>query len=128
MIRRPKIHPLSLTVGEALTVFADEHVHMLLLVEDGYLLGTIAREDLPAGAPSSAPAADYASLEGRTVGQRESIDTIRAGMLAAGVRRLAVVDDNARLLGLLCLKRHLRGFCGEHDVAARAHAVSATSE
>jgi hypothetical protein len=40
-------------------------------------------------------------------------------MLAAGLRRLAVVDGQGSLLGLLCLKRHLGGFCSDADVAAR---------
>ena len=34
-------------------------------------------------------------------------------------RRLAVVDPQGRLLGLLCLKRSRRGFCSAEDVAER---------
>jgi hypothetical protein len=34
--------------------------------------------------------------------------------------RLAVVDDDGVLTGLLCLKRKLTGFCTDADVAARA--------
>ena len=124
MIRRPKIHPPSLTVGESQAVFTDEHVHMLLLVENGRLLGTIVRDDLPAGVPPSAPALAHASLEGRTVAPQESIDQVRTEMLAMGIRRLAVIADDGELLGLLCLKRHLGGFCSEHDVSARAQVRS----
>ena len=46
-------------------------------------------------------------------------------MLAAGGRRLAVVDHRLRLLGLLCLKRSGLGFCSDRDVAARALANGA---
>jgi hypothetical protein len=41
-------------------------------------------------------------------------------MIAGGQRRRAVVDDEGRLLGLLCLKASGRGFCADADVAARA--------
>ncbi len=40
-------------------------------------------------------------------------------LLARGRRRLAVVDERGALLGLLCLKRRLTGFCSDADVAAR---------
>jgi hypothetical protein len=40
-------------------------------------------------------------------------------MLATGARRLAVVGDSDVLLGLLCLKRHLGGFCSDTDVCRR---------
>ncbi|CUR57753.1 hypothetical protein NOCA2440001 [metagenome] len=35
-------------------------------------------------------------------------------------RRLAVVDGEGRLLGLLCLKQTRQGFCTETDVLARS--------
>ena len=41
-------------------------------------------------------------------------------MREQGTRRLAVVDDDGDLLGLLCLKRTLDGFCSDADVRARA--------
>ncbi len=40
-------------------------------------------------------------------------------LIHRGLRRLAVVDDNGLLMGLLCLKRKLTGFCSDADVAAR---------
>jgi hypothetical protein len=40
-------------------------------------------------------------------------------LLSTGQRRRAVVDHSGRLLGLLCLKRRLTGFCSDNDVAAR---------
>jgi hypothetical protein len=41
-------------------------------------------------------------------------------MRAQSTRRLAVVDGTGRLVGLLCLKRTLDGFCSDADVRARA--------
>jgi hypothetical protein len=40
--------------------------------------------------------------------------------VARGERRRAVIDADGRLLGLLCLKSRLTGFCSDSDVAARA--------
>lgn len=41
-------------------------------------------------------------------------------MVRLGQRRLAVVDADNRLLGLLCLKRDLSGFCTDSGFNARA--------
>lgn len=120
MVHVPKIHGPALTVGECREAFSDDHVHMLLLVEDRRLVGTVVREDLPAHARALALVLPYATSAGRTVLPDASVDTARDAMLANGVRRLAVVDSAGELLGLLCLKRHLGGFCGDGDISARA--------
>jgi CBS-domain-containing membrane protein len=120
MVRAPKVHEAALTVGDCHAALADDHVHMLLLVEEGRLLGTLVRGDVPTHAAPATAALPYASSRGRTVGPDEPVEALRTAMLASGVRRLAVVDDRGSLLGLLCLKRHLGGFCSDADVAARA--------
>lgn len=120
MVRVPKVHAPSLTVGECYAAFADDHVHMVLLVEDGRLIGTLVRGDIPLHAAPSAAALPYASSRGRTVGPDEPVDSLGTAMLASEARRLAVVDEHGCLLGLLCLKRDLGGFCTDADVAARA--------
>jgi CBS domain-containing protein len=119
MVRAPKVHGPSLTVGELRAAFADDHVHMLLLVDAGRLLGTAVRGDVPADASGSEPALAFARTAGRTVAPDEPVAGVREAMLADGARRMAVVDDTGTLLGLLCLKRHLGGFCSDSDVAAR---------
>jgi hypothetical protein len=91
---------------------------MLLLVEAGQLLGTLIRDDVPEEAERLEPALRFASTTGRTVGPDAPLDGVLATMLATGVRRLAVVDEGGALLGLLCLKRHLGGFCSDTDVGA----------
>ena len=65
------------------------------------------------------PYPNYATLEAAS-----SRPTCRPRMRASsysstGQRRRAVVDDSGRLLGLLCLKQRLTGFCSDDDVAAR---------
>jgi CBS domain-containing protein len=120
MVRAPKVHGPSLTAGELRRAFADDHVHMVLVVAEGRLLGTLVRGDVPESVAPAAPALDHAVLAGRTVGPGAAADELRAAMVAGGIRRLAVVDGQGRLHGLLCLKRHLEGFCSDADVASRA--------
>jgi len=120
VVRLPKTLGPDVTVGRAREALADAHVHMLLLTEDGRLLGTLVRADLPAGAAPSERAMPYAVLAGRTIPPTVSAEEARQLLLGRGERRLAVVDDGGRLVGLLCLKRRLTGFCSDLDVAARA--------
>ncbi|GAB6897253.1 CBS domain-containing protein [Kineosporia succinea] len=117
VVRHPKTLPAGITVGQARAAFGD-HVHMLLLTEHGVLRGTLVREDLTGDAGS--PALDRARLEGRTIPADVPADQARELLVRRGARRLAVVDDTGHLLGLLCLKRRLHGFCSDADVEARA--------
>ncbi|QWC84644.1 CBS domain-containing protein [Nocardioidaceae bacterium] len=119
MVTRAKTWPADMTVGEAAAAFTD-HVHLLLLVRDGRLVGTVHREDLTPVAAPHEPVLDHARLEGRVVVSGTPLDRATAVLEARGTRRVAVVDEDDRLLGLLCLKRHRRGFCSDAGVAARA--------
>lgn len=119
MIRFPKVCPPATTVAQARARFADDHVHALLVVDGGRLLAVVERSDL-AGADADGRAVDAGRLAGRVVGPAADLAAVRARMHRARTRRLAVVDDEHRLLGLLCLKRSGRGFCSDDDVRARA--------
>ncbi len=118
VVRLPKTVPANASVAEARSCFADDHVHMLLFTESGRLLGTLVREDLDETA--SGPALRHARLTGRTVSADLPAEDARQLLLRRGQRRLAVVDRDGALLGLLCLKRRRTGFCSDADVAARA--------
>ena len=119
MLRCPTVHRPDLTVGEARTVFeASPKTHLLVLVEDGVLVSTLVRADLEQLGDPDAPARDAGSLVGRTVAVDAPLEPLRASMAGSGLRRLAVVDDERRLLGLLCLKRSRTGFCTDEGVAA----------
>ena len=121
MVRRPKTLPAEASVAQALGALADDHVHLLLLVDGDRLVGTVSRADLPeAAAAVVGRAATFATLAGRTVRPGTSAEEAMARMSRAALRRLAVTDDDGRLLGLLCLKRRGDGFCSDDDVAARA--------
>ena len=119
VVRLPKTMSPRATISEARAAFADDHVHMLLLTDNGRLLGTLVPSDLPASGANNAPASNYATLEGRTVPSHLRAEEARQLLLSTGRRRGAVVDHSGRLVGLLCIKRRLTGFCSDDDVAAR---------
>ena len=120
MLTRPTTHPADASLGDARAFFADPKKHLMLLVSDGVLLGTVARTDLRPDLADATPALSVALLEGRTVRADADVEAWHRSLVDRGMRRLAVVDDGGRLLGLLCLKRHQRGFCSDDDVARRA--------
>ena len=122
MVTRPHVHGPATTLADARDVLLDTHVHLLLLVEGGRLLGTVSREDLARGESqgrTEGAALAVARLGDRTVAPGEPLDAAYAVMRAAGQRRRAVVDADGHLVGLLCLKRSGAGFCTDAGVAAR---------
>lgn len=119
MLRDPTVHPAGLTVDEARQCFrASPKTHLLLLVRDGVLLRAVTTDDLTEQVPGSDPVLAHGSLEDRTVGPDVPVGPLREAMAGTGVRRLAVVDSDMSLLGLLCLKKSLTGFCTDESVAA----------
>jgi CBS domain-containing protein len=125
MVRRPKTLPADATVRDVRAALTDGHVHMVLLVDRDevrgtVLCGTVLRDDLTDLAPADAAALTVARLEGRTVAPEVSAEAVRSRLVATGHRRLAVVADTRRLLGLVCLKREQTGFCSDEGVANRA--------
>lgn len=119
-VRRPKRLSVEITVDQARDCLADDHTHMLLITDGPWLVGTIERGDLDGPIDPSGLALPHAQLEGRTIAPAVPAEAARQLLVESGRRRLAVVSDDGRLLGLLCLKRHRRGFCSEEDVRSRA--------
>jgi CBS domain len=117
-LRTPRVHRPDTSVGAARAFFIDGHVHALLLVDQGVLVAVVERDDL-VGVPDGARARSVGRLAGRVAGPGDDLETTRVAMAARRQRRLAVVDPEGLLVGLLCLKRHGRGFCSAADVAAR---------
>jgi CBS-domain-containing membrane protein len=117
----PKTHPASVTIGEIHGFFADDHVHTALVVDaDGRLMTMLERGDLNTGPPLTAPAAAFGTLADRTTSPDDLLADAYRRLLRLGRRRLAVTDADGTLLGLLCLKHHLAGFCTSEDVANRS--------
>lgn len=122
MVTAPKTCGTDTTVGRAREMFGDDHVHSLLLVRGRRLVAVVHRSDLDGVVPRVS-AASVGSLDGRVIAPDQDIDGIFRMMLTRSVRRLAVVDGDGNLLGLLCLKRSRRGFCSDGDVRSRAEAA-----
>jgi CBS-domain-containing membrane protein len=120
MVAAPKTMRPTATVGDARAFFEDDHVHMALIATSGVLLGTLVRADLVKGGDDALPALSRSRLGGRTVAAAEPAEQVRVRLIKRGQRRLAVVDERGTLVGLLCLKRRLTGFCSDADVVARA--------
>ncbi|MGY1502696.1 CBS domain-containing protein [Streptomyces sp. QTS52] len=121
MVTCPKtLGPLS-RVDDLRALFSDDHVHMALVVNsDGRLITTIERPDIPEDASNSAAVTEFGTLVGRTVQASYPLDAAATVMRFEARRRLAVVDDFGRLLGLLCLKRDGTGYCSNEGIRARA--------
>lgn len=120
VVKLPKTLGRATTVADARAAFEDDHVHMLLITDEGRLLGTLVREDLPPPVDDARPALAHAILFGRTIAPETPAEEARTTLLRRGERRRAVVDQDGQLLGLLCLKRRQTGFCSDRDVQARA--------
>jgi CBS domain-containing protein len=120
MVRNPKIVRLDATVQGALAAFENAHLHMLLLTDGPLLRGTIVRSDLTPGLALDTPALELAALEGRTTSPEAPLASVHEQMITHGQRRLAVIDPDRTLLGLLCLKRTLAGFCTDRGIQDRA--------
>jgi CBS-domain-containing membrane protein len=124
MLRHPKVLDAQATVDEARAALTDDHVHMVLLTEGSTLVGTLVRTDLPhpiqRSDQGSGPALPWSTLRDRTVPSATSADTVNKLLIERGLRRLAVIDHDGTLLGLMCLKRSRTGFCSDEDVASRA--------
>lgn len=119
MVRHPKRCPAGTTVEQARTMFGDDHVHALLIVERDRLLAVVERGDL-VGADPQRRAAPLGRLGARCVDPGTDLIDVWGSMLTDRRRRLAVVDAAGRLLGLLCLKRSGKGFCTDAGIRARA--------
>lgn len=116
-LRHPAVHPAGLTVAEARAAFdASAKTHMLLLVDGERLLGTLTRADVmdPLAPEARVP---LGLLTDRVIEPDAPLDATWEQMVREGRRRLAVTDSSMRLLGLLCLKRRLDGFCTDEGVA-----------
>ncbi|WP_236791802.1 HPP family protein [Amycolatopsis sp. GM8] len=120
MVTVPKRLGADARIAHVRAEFENDHVHLVLVVDrDGRLVTAIERADLTPGLDDSSFASACGRLEGRTVSATTPVTAI-ARLLGSTRRRLAVVDDHGRLLGLVCLKRSRRGYCDDDGVRARA--------
>lgn len=120
MVRQPKTLPRGATVAEVRAVFANDHVHMALVVDGARLVCAIDPSDLRDNLDDHFPADRLGHLSGRVVNDDLPLIRAREILDATLRRRLAVVGPHGELVGLLCLKRTRLGYCSDRDVDARA--------
>ena len=111
MVTIPNTHSPEITLEEIRELFEDDHVRMALIVaSSGHLITTIERSDLNVASGTRA-ASTLGTLVDRTVAPSQSLAAATAALKRKCKRRLAVVEDSGRLVGLLCLRRDGNGFC-----------------
>jgi CBS-domain-containing membrane protein len=119
MLRHPKTLPVDASIMQARATLTNDHVHLVLLTDGSRLAGTLTRADLPPPG-TVGPALAWSTLEGRTVSPDTPTTVVHRLLIDQGIRRVAVVDADGSLLGLMCLKQRRTGFCSDADVAARS--------
>lgn len=118
----PKLLDGEARLGDAATLLSDPHVHAVPVIDGGLVVSVVERGDLE-GMDADRTAASIGGLEGRTIPPDADLEQAHRRMVDQGRRRLAVVDADSRLLGLLCLKAHGDGFCTDGDIRSRAAAA-----
>jgi CBS domain-containing protein len=101
MVSHPKLCRADATAGAIRELFADDHVHAILVVSGSRLLTVIDRADLSLQMAGSAAAASLGRLNGRVIAPTAPADAALRQMIADGRRRLAVAGPDRKLLGLL---------------------------
>jgi len=119
MVANPKVLGPGVSRSDLDQLFADDHVHAALVIDHGRLITVIQRTDLEDSLPDADPCS-LGTLTGRVVAPDAPLAAVHARMRQEQQRRLAVIDQSGRLLGLLCLKKSGTGFCSDADVQSRA--------
>lgn len=103
--------PGGATVADVRRWFAgSSHRRMAVLADDGRYVGWLTPDDL-AGADAGASAAGLARRE-PTVAPDAPLDEASRLALVDGMRRVPVVDDSGRLLGVVAVTEDRSAFCG----------------
>ena len=109
MMRNPKTLAADATVAEVRDQFENPKVQMVLLVDGSTFAAAVTA--IPAGAAPTDLAQCYRDEDPETIGPDASADEAFERASASPDRRVIVLDDERKLLGLLCLKQDRTGFC-----------------
>ena len=110
MISRPKTLPATATVADARRMFENPSVRTALVADHGRYAGELTRADLE-GLDDAAPISAAASTPAGTAAKDDTVAAALERMDAAGTDRLAVVDPDGTLRGLVCLSRSHGHLC-----------------
>ena len=110
MLRDPKTLPAGATVGQVRELLERPSVQMVLLADAGVFTGAVT--ELPAGVADDEPATTVADPTPLALGPDESAAAAFELATRLPHRRIVVLDEQRRLLGLLCLNSTRTRFCG----------------
>ena len=111
MLRSPDTVPADMTVGAARGLLESPRLRMLLVAEGDRLIGAVARERLETEADGELTLGRLADPDTPRVRPDETVEYVLGLLEAADTERLPVVDDDDRLLGLVCFNRGKHHFC-----------------
>src|SRR5262249_44660544 len=103
MLATPKTLPSDVTVEVARAQLDRGSVQIVLLVDGPQFAGAIPH--IPAEADPGAPALQYANATPETISPNEPATVAFARAGVSSDRRIVVLDDQGRLVGLLCLNQ-----------------------
>jgi CBS domain-containing protein len=110
--RRFNTLPASATIGEVSDWFAaSSSRRMAILADEGRYVGSLTPGDVTGAVDVTRPASEVAKV-GPTVGPDAPARAGEALALLTEARRVPVVDDDGRLLGILSVTGDLTSFCG----------------
>lgn len=104
--------PASATIGDVRRWFEESAGRRLAFIADGErYVGSLTPDDVADAADSDRPAAEVAH-DGPTVSPDAPATIGRDLALLTDARRVPVVDDAGRLLGVVAVTGDLKSFCG----------------
>ena len=104
--------PVTASVGDVRDYFAVSSSRRLAAIVDGLrYVGSIGRAAIVEDVDASAPAVDHATY-GPVVDAHASAIEARDLALDQPSRRIPVVDEGGRLVGIVAINRRRDGFCG----------------
>ena len=104
--------PASATIGEVRDWFAASSSHHLAVLIDGErYAGSLTLEELGGDLDPGRPATDVAA-DGPTVAAGAPAKEGQDVALQTQARRVPVVDEDGRLLGVIAITSDLKSFCG----------------
>ena len=109
MLRDPKTLTAEASVAEARMLLANPKVQMILLTDGSAFKGAVTQ--IPADASPRDRAVNYVDAEAETISPDASDDEAFERAAANPTRRVIVLDEDDKLLGLLCLNPDRTGFC-----------------
>jgi len=113
MVRRPKSLPVDATVGDVRRKFENPSLQNVVLLDGTAFAGLVDRGEVPADAPDSARAREFAASDVLTTSPDVPVPDVLAAMDADQLSRLVVLDADGRTFaGLVCLDHTGEGFCG----------------